>query len=364
MTSILAFVVVLGVLIFVHELGHFIVAKLAGVAVPRFSIGLGPRVWGMKVGETEYVLSALPLGGYVKMAGMADDEAVEALEGGKSDLEVPPERRFDNKSIPARAAVISAGVAMNLLFAVLAFSGVAYHTSWAPLISDVQEGEPAAEAGMLPGDLVLAVDAIAIERWIDLRDYISRRPGETVTLLVQRDGEEIELTSDVARFDTLITDLEGNDTTITFGRIGVARDTINPRHAYGIAESLSYGTSQTLEISGLVLDFLGQLITGQASPRELGGPIMIGQFSGRAARLGPSVFITFMAFLSINLAILNLLPIPILDGGHLVFLAFEAVRGKALSLRARARLSQLGLILILALMVWVFTSDVLRLTGN
>ncbi len=364
MTSIIAFIVVLGVLIFVHELGHFVVAKLAGIAVPRFSIGLGPRVWGVKVGETEYVLSALPLGGYVKMAGMADDEALEALEGGKSDLEVPPERRFDHKSIPVRAAVISAGVAMNFLFAVLAFSGITYHASYAPLIAEVQEGQPAADAGMRPGDLVLAVDGNEIDLWVEFVDYISQRPGESVTMLVERDGSKIELTSAVARFDTTITTFQGKDSTIVWGRIGVARDTVKPRHAYGIIESIDQGTRQTLAFSGLVLDFLAQLVTGQASPRELGGPIMIGQFSGRAARMGPAAFISFMAFLSINLAILNLLPIPILDGGHLVFLVLEGVRGKALSLQARARLSQLGFVLILALMVWVFTSDVLRLTGN
>ena len=364
MTSILAFIVVLGVLIFVHELGHFVVAKLAGIAVPRFSIGLGPRVWGVKLGETEYVLSVLPLGGYVKMAGMADDEALEALEGGKSDLDVPPERRFDNKSIPVRAAVISAGVAMNLLFAMLAFSGITYHTSYAPLISEVQKDQPAAAAGVKPGDLVVAVDGHEIHLWAEFVDYISQRPGETVRLTVERDGREVELTSAVARFDTTITNLQGKDSTIVWGRIGVARDTVRPQHAFGVVESLSTGTHQTLAFSGLVLDFLGQLVTGQASPRELGGPIMIGQFSGRAARMGATAFISFMAFLSINLAILNLLPIPVLDGGHLVFLIVEAVRGRALSLRARARLSQLGFVLIMALMVWVFTSDVLRLTGN
>ena len=153
---------------------------------------------------------------------------------------------------------------MNLLFAVLAFSGITYHASYAPLISEVQEGQPAAEAGVQPGDLILAVDGNEIDLWVEFVDYISQRPGETVNLLVDRDGAEIELRSAIARFDTTITTFQGKDSTIVWGRIGVARDTVKPRHAYGIIESLSVGTRQTLAFSGLVLDFLGQLVTGQA----------------------------------------------------------------------------------------------------
>ncbi len=147
MTSILAFVVVLGVLIFVHELGHFLTAKAAGIAVPRFSIGLGPRVWGFKAGETEYVISALPLGGYVKMAGMGEEEVLERLEGGASDLQTPPQRRFDNKPLATRAIVISAGVIMNFLFAIIAFAAIAYRQSWPPVIAEVEPGRPAEERG-------------------------------------------------------------------------------------------------------------------------------------------------------------------------------------------------------------------------
>jgi regulator of sigma E protease len=364
MTSLLAFVVVLAVLIFIHELGHFITAKLAGIAVPRFSIGLGPRIWGVKVGETEYVLSALPLGGYVKMAGMGEDEALEQLEGGKSDLDVPVERRFDSKPVGTRAVVISAGVVMNFVFGILAFAGLSYYQGYAPLVAEVREGWPAAEAGVQPGDLIVAVDGKDVDLWMDFAGYISRHPGDTVRLTIERDGRRIELTSLVAVFDTTVADTAGRDTTITLGRIGVTLETENPRRAFGPLGALAAGTRQTIDLTGLIVGFLGQLVTGQASARELGGPILIGQYSGQAARAGLAAFIGFMAFLSVNLAVLNLLPIPILDGGHLVFLAVEAVRGRALSLEARARLSQLGFILILALMVWVVTSDVLRLAGR
>lgn len=364
MQTILAFVIVLGVLIFVHELGHFITAKLAGVAVPRFSIGLGPKVWGFTIGETEYVISALPLGGYVKMAGMGDDEALEKLEGGKSELEVPPERRFDSKPVSVRAIVISAGVIMNFLFAIAAYSGLAYYDSVAPIVSEVSEGYPAAEAGVLPGDRIRALDGTEIDTWREFVAFVYERPGATAELLVERDGELVRLTTLIAAVDTTVSDTEGNDTTLTFGRVGVTLDTLNVVRAYSVVGAMAVGTGRTVDLSVLILDFLGGLITGRHSPRDLGGPILIGQLSGQAARAGLSVLIAFMAFLSVNLAVLNLLPIPILDGGHLVFLAIEAVRGRALSLETRARLSQVGFILIMALMVWAITSDVLRATGN
>jgi regulator of sigma E protease len=364
MVSVLAFVVVLGVLIVVHELGHFITAKASGIAVPRFSIGLGPRIWGFTIGETEYVISALPLGGYVKMVGMGEDEALENLEGGKADIDVPPERHFDQKSVGTRAIVIAAGPAMNFVFAIFAFAGVAYYLSYAPLIGSVEEGMPAAEAGVLPGDLIVAVDTVETRLWAEFAAYVRQRPGQTVALGIERDEQELRLTTLIAAIDTTVADTAGNDTTITFGRIGVSRDTVNVLRAYGLGESMMEGTRQTVNLGAAILNFVGELVTGKVSPRNLGGPILIGQVSGQAARAGVIALLGWMAFLSVNLAVLNMLPIPILDGGHLVFLAIEAVRGKPLSKRARERLSQLGFIVIMALMVWVFASDILRLTGK
>ncbi len=364
MTTILAFIVVLGVLIFVHELGHFITAKLAGIAVPRFSIGLGPKVWGFTIGETEYVISALPLGGYVKMAGMGEDEAVEKLEGGSSDLEVPPERRFDSKPIGTRAVVISAGVVMNFLFAVFAFAGLAYHFSVAPVIDTVEPGWPAAEAGVQAGDYIRAVDGQEISTWTEFRNIVYDRPGDTVALRIDRGDQQVELTTAIAVFDTTVSDVAGNDTTLTFGRIGVTVDLDDAIRAIGLPGAFMVGLRRAGELSVLILDFLGDLVTGQASARDIGGPVLIGQLSGQAARAGAAAFIGFMAILSVHLAVLNLLPIPILDGGHLVFLAVEAVRGRALSIEARARMSQVGFILIMALMVWAFAADFLRLAGK
>ncbi|NIR44114.1 MAG: RIP metalloprotease RseP [Gemmatimonadetes bacterium] len=365
MQTVLAFVIVLGVLIFVHELGHFVTAKLAGIAVPRFSIGLGPKVWGFTIGETEYVISALPLGGYVKMAGMGEEEALEKLEGGKSELEVPPERRFDSKPIGTRAVVISAGVIMNFLFAVVAFAGLAYYNSPAPIIGEVSEDWPAAEAGIEPGDRILAVDGEEVTTWNEFVGAVQDRPGESAQLRIRRDGREIQLTTDIARFDTVVTNpATGADTALSLGRVGLTLDTDNPVRGLGLPEAMSLGVTRTGELSWLILEFLGDVVTGQASARDIGGPVLIGQMSGQAARAGAAAFIAFMAILSVHLAVLNLLPIPILDGGHLVFLGIEAVRGRALSLEARARMSQVGFILIMALMVWAFTADFLRIFGG
>lgn len=361
MLTIVAFVIVLGVLIFVHELGHFITAKLAGIAVPRFSIGLGPKIWGFRVGETEYVISALPLGGYVKMTGMGEDEAIEALEGGADGLDVPPERRFDAKSVPVRAAVISAGVVMNFLFAVVVFAGlIQQRGALQPVVDVVFEGSHAEQAGLRPGDQIVAVDSLEISQAGRFGRYIQDKGEGLITITVEREGQRLELATRVG--SVIRVDNETGDTTIYEG-IGIQWDTTR-RLPVSLVESAVGGWSDAVGWSGLILRYIGELFVGKASFRDLGGPITIGQLSGQAARAGVGPLFYFMAVLSVNLAILNLLPVPILDGGHLVFLAIEAVRGRALSLETRARASQVGLIFILALMVWALTSDFLRISGN
>lgn len=363
MVTIIAFIIVLGVLVLVHELGHFITAKAAGIAVPRFSIGLGPRVWGIRLGETEYVISALPLGGYVRMAGMGEEEAMEHLEGGPvpDEDEVPEERRFDTKPLGTRAAVISAGVIMNFLFAVIAFAALAYSQgTYRALIGEVQEASPAAAAGLRPGDRIVAVDGQEIDRWTEFAAYVRQRPGESVDLQVDRGDRIVDL--EVARIGEVVDTTRGE--AVAYGQIGVLLDTLQARQPLGLVESLSLGARETWVFSVLIVEFVAELVTGGASARDLGGPILIGQLSGEAARAGVASFVRFMAILSVHLAILNLLPIPILDGGWLLFLGIEAVRGRALSFEVRARLSQIGLILIVALMIWALTSDALRLTGR
>lgn len=441
----LATVIVLGVLIFVHELGHFLAAKSVGIAVERFSLGLGPKVWGFRRGETEYVISALPLGGYVKMAGL--DEA-ELLEGGPGPAGAPSSRDFDAKPVVARMWVVLAGVVMNLLFAFALFFAVfvgfgepvdpstrlrvlvsdtaELPQGWAsipdgarvvsvggravaswndvvqalleapagpvelrfadappvrpnlpadrearsrllrflqplhdPVIGAVQPGSPAQRAGLRPGDRILRAGDRPIRSWEDFERVVRAHPGRPLPLLVQRGRDTVhvravprverETTPDLAR--------------VPIGRLGVVAAVNLSRRPIGLAEGLQRAGQATVATTGAVVRFVGDLVTGRASLRHLGGPIAIGQLSGEAARFGLEAFLRFMALISINLAVLNLLPIPVLDGGHLVFLAIEALRGRPVSPRQRLRWTQVGMAFVLLLMLLAFANDLARLLG-
>ena len=360
--TILVTILVLGVLIFVHELGHFWAAKSVGIDVPRFSIGLGPKMVGFRRGGTEYVLSWIPLGGYVKMAGMADEEVTSTLEGGGGAEETawrkagPGPGDFDGKPLWARVFAISAGVIMNWLFAVVAFAAIAMGRGvFEPRIAEVAPGSPAAEAGLRADDLIRRVDGAAVHDPAQVTMRIERRPGESIDIVVERGGEQLTF---VATPDVVeqYSDLTGESRTV--GRVGITIGADGGRA--GPVAALGRGWSDATYWGGAVLQFLGDLVTGRSSAREVGGPILIGEISGRAARAGFWELLSFMAIISINLAIFNLLPIPVLDGGHLLFLGIEAVRGRAVSVQARMRFTTVGMVFVLALMVWAVGNDVLR----
>ena len=452
--TILAMAVVLGVLIFVHELGHFMTAKWADIEVPRFSIGFGPRVIGFKRGETEYVISALPLGGYVKMAGMEEMEMIEGPDAQATEVEAGPRqprpRDFDSKPLGWRALVISAGVLMNLLFAFIVFSiiGLAWGVpappppvigdiaeerlpegtetlariprgarvisfdgetvadfeqlqlalstagagpaelqlengevysftipardslrisllaafvpvaDIAPVLNSVSDDSPAERAGLEAGDVVVGAGGDTVRSWQDFVGIVEQRAGEPVPIVVRRGDERLEL--------TVTPEAASLPDGTRYGRIGVGStggQFALPRERVGPLRAIAWGATETWQWIRLTLSFLGGMFTGEQSVRELGGPITIGQLSGQVARAGLESFLNFMALLSVNLAILNLLPIPVLDGGHLVFLGIEAVRGRALSFKQRMRLSQVGFVLILMIMAFAIGNDILRLFG-
>ena len=347
--SILAAVVGLGVLIVFHEFGHFLFAKLSGVGVLTFSVGFGPKLWVKKKGETEYALSAFPLGGYVKMVGEDPEEEVKAV-----DLE----RSFAHKSLLKRTAIVAAGPGFNLLLAVFLlmvvflFYGVPVLSN---LVGAVEPDSPAAQAGIQKGDRIVAVDGQAVTAWDDLSSAIKQSGGQPLALRVQRSGEEMAMTVQPRKREVknIFGELKED------WMIGIGSQVSIEKGDPGLAVSKAF--IQTYEYSKLTLIGLYKMITREVSPRNLGGPILIAQMAGQQAQEGIGSFLAFLAVLSIHLGVLNLLPVPVLDGGHLFFFAVEAIIGRPVSLKYREKAQQVGIFLLLLLMIFAFANDIFRL---
>jgi regulator of sigma E protease len=347
--SILAAVVGLGVLIVFHEFGHFLLAKLSGVGVLTFSVGFGPKLWVKKKGETEYALSAFPLGGYVKMVGEDPEEEVKAVD---------IERSFAHKSLLKRTAIVAAGPGFNLLLAVFLlmvvflFYGVPVLSN---LVGAVEPDSPAAQAGIQKGDRIVAVDRQAVTAWDDLSSAIKQSGGEPLALRVQRGGEEVVMTVQPRKREVknIFGELKED------WMIGIGSQVSIEKGDPGLAVSKAF--IQTYEYSKLTLIGLYKMITREVSPRNLGGPILIAQMAGQQAQEGIGSFLAFLAVLSINLGVLNLLPVPVLDGGHLFFFAIEAIIGRPVSIKYREKAQQVGIFLLLLLMIFAFANDIFRL---
>jgi regulator of sigma E protease len=352
--SLLGAVGVLAIVIFVHELGHFLVAKWCDVEVLTFSMGFGPTVFSRKIGETEYRLALLPLGGYVRMAGEEDWRTAE--DG--SD----PARGFAAKSIPRRAAIVGAGPAVNLIFAFVLFASVyAFYGDRVPTeqarVGSVMLDLPAAAAGLLPGDRVVSVDGRAIAGWDEFAEVVRDSEGRALSLEIERaDGATTTVTiqPELSEQKDMFGEVVGE-----FYMIGVQRGVDS--EAVGPIAALRLGAQATYRWSALIFETLARLVGGSVDAKELGGPIMIAREAGRLAATGLEPLLRFMAVISVNLGIINILPIPILDGGHLLFFAYEAVRGKPLSQRIRELALQAGALLLAALMVFVVYNDLSRI---
>jgi regulator of sigma E protease len=347
--SIIAAVVGLGVLIVFHEFGHFLFAKLSGVGVLTFSVGFGPKLWVKKIGETEYALSAFPLGGYVKMVGEDPEEEVKAVD---------VERSFAHKSLLKRFAIVAAGPGFNLLLAVFLLMLV-FLFYGVPVLSNsvgaVEEGSPAAMAGVQKGDRIVAVNGQPVKGWEDLSGAIKQSGGEPLTLRLQRNGQELVLTVQPKKKEVknIFGELKED------WMIGIGSQVSIEKGAPGLAIKRAF--VQTYEYSKLTLVGLYKMIIREVSPRNLGGPILIAQMAGQQAQEGVGSFLAFLAVLSINLGVLNLLPVPVLDGGHLFFFAIEALIGRPVSLKYREKAQQLGIFLLLLLMIFAFANDIFRL---
>jgi len=463
--TLASFIVALAILIAVHEFGHFWVARKLGVKVLRFSIGFGKPLWryqeasepasnpsqglASKAGDgTEYVIAAIPLGGYVKMLDEREGEVAESEQ----------HRAFNRQSIPVRSAIVAAGPLFNFIFAILAFwfifmvgdtgtraivgeikpdsmaeiagfqtgdeishIGNRYSPTWEsalyaflsesgadddipvkvtdasgiqqtrllpsgqlaelidqgnpldsiglspkrptihPVLGQIVAGDPADKAGLVAGDEVLSVDGVQIDSWQEFVSYVRKNPGKTIDLDVQRDGQGIPLQVVVGKQV-----VEGE----LIGRIGAGvsvpddlYDDYRTVIRYGPVEAIGVSVSKTWDMSIFLVKMVGRMITGQASVKNLSGPISIAQTAGKSASYGFAYFVKFLALVSISLGVLNLLPIPVLDGGHLFFFLIEAIKGGPLSEQAQLQGQKIGMILLLALMALAFYVDIARLLG-
>jgi regulator of sigma E protease len=349
--TILSTIVVLGLLIFVHELGHFLVAKRSGVTVLRFSLGFGPRLLGFKRGDTDYCLSLIPLGGYVKMLGEEPGEEVEEEQRATS---------FSFQPVSKRIAIVLAGPFSNFLLAIVIFafiyalSGIPQLT---PEIGSVSAGSPAEQAGLLAGDKVAAINGKTIADWEELSGLIEKLGEQPLSLQIERGETHLAIT--VTPRVTEVKNIFGEPIKravigiTASGKISIKKE--NPLYA------VYYSVLQTWNLSKLFLVTVGKLIEGVVSIKTLGGPILIAQMAGQQANEGLLNLIHFIALISVNLAVLNLLPIPVLDGGHILFFTIEGLLGKPIGQRKIEWAQKAGMLILLVLMVFVFYNDIMRL---
>ena len=378
MLSWLAPIIVFGLVVFVHELGHFIAAKLMGVYAPRFSIGFGPALLKKRFGETEYVLAALPLGGYVRMASR-EDEATAFLEGGSENsavradnpkdgydpnamipfgpLPIPEARWFESKPLPARLFIMLAGVTMNALLAYAIYVGLLLHSGMPtpiPVAAAVTAGKPAALAGLQVGDSIATLNGHPLNGWETLLDTIGASAGRELELGIVRRGQPVDIRVTPAE-ETVVDPRTGVKGPV--GRIGVAAtEGFTP---ISVAQAFSAAWGITMDNGSRIFSALGALAHG-VGVSDLGGPIAIAQVSVQAARGGIETLLLLVALISINVAVFNLLPIPILDGGQIVLNIAETIKGSAFSTQTRERILKGGLLIIGLLFVTVMFNDISR----
>ena len=353
--TIIGFLLLLGPLVFVHELGHYLAGRWFGVKADEFSIGFGGEVAGFTDRRgTRWKFGWLPLGGYVKFAGDMNPASQASAEW----LQLPAAERartFQAKPLWQRAVIVAAGPFINLALAVLILAGFALaygQSSTPPVIGVIEAGSAAAKAGLSVGDRIVEIGGRDVERFDDLKMFAAMRPDETVTLDIVRDGapRSLPLTIGVLQEN----DRFGNHYRI--GRIGIGPAAPVWR-SVGVLEAPVIGVRRTGEIIGMMVDTIGQIISGRRSVKEMGGPLKIAQVSGQQLSLGLPEFVSLIALISINLGFINLLPVPILDGGHLLFYAIEAVRRRPASQQAMEWAFRGGLAAILALMLLVTIND-------
>ncbi|BAM89452.1 zinc metalloprotease [Bradyrhizobium oligotrophicum S58] len=364
---IVPFLFVLTIVVFFHELGHFLIARWAGVKVLTFSLGFGPELIGFNDRHnTRWKISAVPLGGYVKFFG---DESEASTPSAEALAKMTAEERadsFHHKTVGQRAAIVAAGPIANFILAVIIFAGMALYfgkPNTTPRVDAVQPDSVAAAAGFKDGDVIAAIDGRAIETFADMQRVVSVSAGSELSFLIKRDGAELTLKATPALKE--VKDLFGNSHRI--GVLGIqynAKPDESRSVPVGFLESIKIGFEQVWFIIATTFKFIASLFAGAGSAGDVGGPIRIAQLSGQAASLGFQFVVQLCATLSVSIGLLNLFPVPLLDGGHLLFYGVEAARGRPLSERAQEMGFRIGLGLVLMLMVFATYNDILHLAGS
>ncbi|MCJ8509013.1 RIP metalloprotease RseP [Rhizobium lemnae] len=363
---LIPFILVLSLLVFVHEMGHYLVGRWSGIRVTAFSIGFGPELVGFNDKHgTRWKISAIPLGGYVKFWGDEVASSRPDFEGLGRLTEAERSQTLGGAKLWKRAATVAAGPIANFLLAIVIFAilfGVYGRSVSDPVVSEVRADSAAAAAGIMAGDRLVALDGSAIETFDDVRRYVSIRPETLVTVTIERNGQRQDLPLVPKR--TELTDQFGNK--VEMGLIGVVTNEQSGnfrRIQYTPLAAVREGVIETGQIISGTFRYIGNLITGRMKADQLGGPVRVAQASGQMATLGLAAVMQLAAILSVSIGLLNLMPVPVLDGGHLVFYAIEAIRGKPLGAGAQEIAFRIGLAMVLSLMVFATWNDISNLIG-
>jgi len=348
--TLISFIILLSVLIFVHELGHFLAARIAGVGILKFSLGFGPKIVGKKIGETEYVLSWIPLGGFVKLLG----------ESGNEELSPEDEKRsFFKQAVWKRMLIILAGPVFNFLLALVIFIIVFMYglPNLTADIGEVQKESAAFEAGIMSGDKIITIDGKKVAFWEDIRPVIAEGKGKNVEVTIERGAEKKHffIKPRLSKSKNIFGEEES---TYLIGVSPAGKMTIEKRNPW---DAIIASVTKTWYISKLTVISVVKMLEGVISPRTLGGPIFIAQVAGAQVKEGIIPFILFMAILSINLGVINLFPIPVLDGGHIFFYLVEIVTRREISIKVKEISQQIGFVVLLMLMLFVIFIDIDRL---
>lgn len=364
--TIIPFLFVLTIVVFFHELGHFWVARRNGVRVEMFSIGFGRELIGFNDRHgTRWKLCAIPLGGYVKFFGDADAASTPDFAGAADMTDTERSESFFHKSLGQRAAIVAAGPISNFILAIVIFAGVFTlfgKPITAPRVDTIVAGSAAERAGFQAGDLVVSIDGRAIESFSDMQRIVGSSAGQALAIKVQRDSRQVDLTATPTIFE--FKDRFGG--THRIGRLGISKsnqpgDTEIRR--YDPFTATWMGVKETWFVIERTFAYLGGVVMGTQSADQLGGPIRIAQVSGEAAQIGFVALMSLAALISVSIGLLNLFPIPMLDGGHLVFYAIEAIRGRPMSEQAQEMAFRFGLAVVLMLMIFATWNDIRGLVG-